>query len=431
MSAVPNLQMPAGRPEIGVVVIQPTAFCNINCTYCYLPDRNNRHVIAQSTVAKLFAEVFASRWACPEITVIWHAGEPLAVPVGFYREAFEAIERMRPQSVIVRHAFQTNGMLINPEWCALFRDWSVGVGVSIDGPQQLHDVHRKTRSGKGTFDKTIAGIRCLRSEKVPFHVISVLSHDSLAMPEELLAFYISEGIDHICFNVEESEGDHVSSLFAGSELRARYETFLRTFWHLARASNRVQFLREIDLAIPRVFRPNEVPTRNIQVEPLAMINVDSHGNVSSFSPELLGLRNADYADFLLGNINTHSLAQIYETCLASALFRDIEAGVAACSASCPYFSVCGGGAPVNKLFENGSFTGTETSYCTLTQIVPTDLILEAYDRLEQSWAENDQPAEGPSTSDLLTFAPDGSGDERAAHASQRAIPATSMPSRVS
>jgi uncharacterized protein len=162
-----------------------------------------------------------------------------------------------------------------------------------------------------------------------------------------------------------------------------------------------------------------------------MINVDSHGNVSSFSPELLGLRNADYADFLLGNINTHSLAQIYETCLASALFRDIEAGVAACSASCPYFSVCGGGAPVNKLFENGSFTGTETSYCTLTQIVPTDLILEAYDRLEQSWAENDQPAEGPSTSDLLTFAPDGSGDERAAHASQRAIPATSMPSRVS
>lgn len=401
-----------GAPEIGVVVIQPTAFCNINCTYCYLPDRDNKHVIAQSTVTKLFAEVFASGWACPEITVIWHAGEPLAVPVAFYREAFESIERIRPQSVVVRHAFQTNGMLINPEWCALFRDWGVGVGVSVDGPQPLHDVHRKTRSGKGTFDKTIAGIRCLRSEKVPFHVISVLSHDSLAMPEELLAFYVSEGIDHICFNVEESEGDHVSSLFAGAALRARYEAFLRTFWHRARASGRVQFLREIDLAIPRVFRPNEMPTRNIQVEPLAMINVDSHGNVSSFSPELLGLRNADYADYLLGNINSHSLAQIYAACLESALFRDIQAGVDACATACPYFSVCGGGAPVNKLFENGSFTGTETSYCTLTQIVPTDLILEAYERLERSWAE-------------------GASGEAMTHTSQQAVPATALSSRVS
>ena len=77
-------------------MVQPTAFCNINCTYCYLPDRNNKHVIAQSTVTRLFSEIFASGWACPEITVVWHAGEPLAVPVSFYREAFATIERLRP-----------------------------------------------------------------------------------------------------------------------------------------------------------------------------------------------------------------------------------------------------------------------------------------------------------------------------------------------
>jgi len=134
-----------------------------------------------------------------------------------------------------------------------------------------------------------------------------------------------------------------------------------------------------------VFRPSEADARNVQVEPLAMLNVDAHGNVSSFSPELLGLENPAYGDFLLGNINTRSLAAIHEACLKSALYRDVQQGVAACRAECEYFSVCGGGAPVNKLFENGSFTGTRTSYCTLTQIVPTDLILEAYDRLEQSW----------------------------------------------
>jgi uncharacterized protein len=376
-----------------MVVVQPTAFCNINCTYCYLPDRNNKHVIAQSTVTRLFGEIFASGWSCPEITVVWHAGEPLAVPVAFYRDAFAAIEQMRPQSVIVKHSFQTNGMLIDAEWCRLFLEGNVGVGVSIDGPRELHDRHRKTRSGKGTFDKTLAGIRCLRANGVPFHVISVLSRDSLSMADELLDFYLSEGIDQICFNLEESEGDHVSDLFAptreGPPLRARYAAFLRRFWHRARASGQVKFVREIDLALPRVFRPDGSPTRNIQTEPLAMLNVDSHGNVSSFSPELLGLKNKDYGDFLLGNINRQSLAEIHRTCIGSALHRDIQAGVRACSAACDYFSVCGGGAPGNKLFENGSFASTTTSYCTLTQMVPTDLILEAYERLEQSWTEND------------------------------------------
>ena len=381
MPAAPQI----GPPQIGMVVLQPTAFCNINCSYCYLPDRDNRHVLAPSTVTRLFTELFASGWAAPHLTVVWHAGEPLVVPVAFYREAFAAIERLRPPSVAVRHAFQTNGMLIDDGWCALFRDWKVGVGVSLDGPRELHDANRKTRSGAGTFDRTVAGIRRLQAAELPFHVISVLSSASLDDPDGLLDFYLEHGIDHVCFNVEESEGSHVSQLFAGEGLQRRYEAFLRRFWHRARADGRVKFVREIDLAIPRVFRPSEARTRNVQVEPLAMLNVDAHGNVSSFSPELLGLKNPAYGDFLLGNINTRSLAAIHEACLKSALYRDVQQGVAACRAECEYFSVCGGGAPVNKLFENGSFTGTRTSYCTLTQIVPTDLILEAYDRLEQSW----------------------------------------------
>ena len=388
MQSFSPLEAPAGRPEVEMVIIQPTPFCNINCSYCYLPDRSNKHVIAQSTVTKLFTELFASGWNNPDLTVLWHAGEPLAVPAAFYREAFATIERLRPKDgpwpVRVRHSFQTNGMLIDDAWCDFFKEWNVGVGISIDGPRDLHDANRKTRSGAGTFDKTIAGVRRLRDAGYPFHILSVLGRASLEMPEEMLAFYVSEGIDHVCFNVEESEGDYVSDLFQGAELRQRYETFLRTFWHLARAGGRVKFVREIDHALPRVFRPEGVRARNIQVEPLGMINVDSHGNVSSFSPELLGYKNADYGDFLLGNINRQSLAEIYQTSLDSAFLRDIQKGVEACRAHCEYFSVCGGGAPVNKFFENGRFDSTTTSFCTLTQMVPTDLILEAFDKFEQS-----------------------------------------------
>jgi len=104
--------------------------------------------------------------------------------------------------------------------------------------------------------------------------------------------------------------------------------------------------------------------------------------VSSFSPELLGLKNADYDDFIVGNIHRDSLDEMLHSDAMRAMHRDIAAGVAACKAECAYFAVCGGGSPINKLTENGSFATTRTSFCDLVQKVPTDLILEALDRLE-------------------------------------------------
>lgn len=368
-----------------MVVVQPTPFCNINCSYCYLPSRHDKRVIAQETVATLFEKLFASGWSRPEITVVWHAGEPMVLPVAFYREAFETIEAMRPAHVSIKHSFQTNGTLIKPDWCDFLKEWNVGLGVSVDGPRAIHDANRKTRAGRGTFDRAMAGLKMLREHGVRFHVISVLGRQSLDQPQAMLDFYLEQGVDHVCFNVEESEGDYVSDLFAAGDLRARFQDFLSRFWQLARASGKIHFLREIDTMIPRIFRPSEIDMRNPQVEPLAMLNVDCLGNVSSFSPELLGYQNPDYGNFLLGNINTDSFARIRDAAYGSALYRDISAGVAACREACEYFSICGGGAPVNKLSENGSFATTRTAYCTLTQIVATDLILDSFDRLERSW----------------------------------------------
>ena len=368
-------------PLLETLVVQPTPFCNINCSYCYLPQRDVTSVIEQSVVATLFEKVFDSGWTGEGLTVIWHAGEPLVVPVSFYETAFAAIEKMRPAALQLRHSVQTNGMLITPKWCDLFKKWDVGVGVSIDGPKHLHDAHRVTRSGRGTFDKTLAGIRLLKREQVPFHVLCVLSQPALNSPREMLNFFLSEGIEDVCFNVEESEGAHVSDLFAAADAQELFKSFLSEFWKLSRQSGRIRFLREVDGMLPRIFRPQQSAMRNAQVEPFGMMNVDCHGNVSSFSPELLGLKNSDYGDFIVGNVRTDSLEEMHRSATMKAMSRDIAAGVAACRENCEYFSVCGGGAPINKLAENGSFTGTRTSFCSLTHMAPVDLILDAFDRL--------------------------------------------------
>jgi uncharacterized protein len=370
-------------PLVRTVVLQPTPFCNINCRYCYLPTRNDTSVMPLTTIIAAFEKIFASGWASPQMTVIWHAGEPLVLPVSYYEQAFQAIEAIRPESLQLRHSIQTNGMLINAEWCDLIKKWHIGLGVSVDGPRYLHDANRITRSGAGTFDRTTAGIRLLRKEKIPFHVISVLSEAAMDSPEELLDFYLSEGIEDVCFNVEESEGDHISTLLAGNNPRERFHRFLDRFWILSRQSSKIHFIREIDGMITRIFRPESAPFRNEQVEPMGMLNIDCHGNVSSFSPELLGYKNKAYNDFIIGNVLSDSLEAMRQRPAMQAMTRDIAAGVEMCRKECDYFSVCAGGAPVNKLSENGTFASSKTTFCSLVYMAPTDLILSALDRLEQ------------------------------------------------
>ena len=166
------------------------------------------------------------------------------------------IDGIKPNGMIVEHSFQTNGTLIDDAWCTFFIEQRVNVGVSIDGPQRLHDRHRRTRSGRGTYDRAIAGVRLLRRRQVPFHVISVLTTESLAAPQEMFDFYVAEGIEAVCFNVEESEGGHVSGCFADNDVEAAYYRFLSEFWRLSAAfPGRLAFIREIEDTIQQVVRP--------------------------------------------------------------------------------------------------------------------------------------------------------------------------------
>lgn len=372
-------------PRVELLVVQPTPFCNIDCRYCYLTDRNSKAVVAPQTLVNLFSQVFASGWVQDCLSVVWHAGEPMVLPIGFYRDAFRMIDRLTPAGLSVAHSFQTNGTLIDEAWCAFFAEERVDVGVSVDGPKHLHDRNRLTRSGRGTFDKTIAGIRLLRRNGVPFHVISVLSTASLAAPRELFDFYVEEGIEEVCFNVEESEGDHVSRSLAEIGVEAAYYRFLSEFWRLsAVALGKLTFIREIEHALQQVIRPKDAPFGNQLVEPFAVLSMDWAGNLSTFSPELLGLKNADYGDFLLGNVNRDALVDLPHRPNFARMLRDIRTGVEMCRGRCEYFSVCGGGEPVNKLSENGTFASTETAYCRLTKMRATDLVLDAIERAQQS-----------------------------------------------
>jgi len=368
--------------RIQLLVVQPTPFCNINCRYCYLPDRTNKAVVSDNTLKNLFSQVFASGWADDGLSVVWHAGEPMVLPIEFYQRAFALIDQLKPAELPLNHSFQTNGMLLSDAWADFIVEAKINLGVSIDGPRRFHDMNRVNRAGRGTFDRVIAGVRLLRRRGVPFHVISVLTADSLTAPREMFDFYLDEGIDRVCFNVEESEGDHRSESFAKTGIEDAYYRFLSEFWRLSAAHpGRIKFIREIDDTQRNVVRPRGANFSNQLTTPFAVMSVDWSGNVATFSPELLGLKNALYDDFILGNVNRDRLNELADRPLLARMRVDIDAGVAMCRERCEYFSVCGGGEPVNKLAENGSFATSETTYCRMTKMRPTDLIVDRLGRM--------------------------------------------------
>ena len=138
------------------------------------------------------------------LTVCWHAGEPLAVPIPFYDQAFELLAA---SSRKLRQNIQTNGTLITDDWCRLFKKWSVQIGLSIDGPRAIHDRQRVDRAGRGTFD------RVMRHREVTAARGPVFGHcradpDSLESADELWRFFKAAGIRHVGFNIDEREGVH-------------------------------------------------------------------------------------------------------------------------------------------------------------------------------------------------------------------------------
>jgi len=377
---------PTPAPRCRLFVVQPSPFCNLDCDYCYLPDRGNKARMDERTLVRTFARLFESGLAREQLTVVWHAGEPLAVPLPWYRRAWELITPLVPADLRVHESFQTNATLIDDRWCDYFLERRSAVGVSVDGPAVLNDRHRVTRSGRGSFERVEKGIETLRRRGVEFHVISVLTWDALEYPDEMYEFYVSHGVRDVGFNVEEKEGDHQSSTLDRDGIVDRYRRFLSRFLErVAREPGRLK-VRELDGARDALTNgaPPGAEPQNDQAEPWLIVSVGVDGSFGTFSPELLGLSGEPYGSFDLGNVHREGFLDVRETDKYRALSGDIRAGVDRCRETCEYFRWCGGGAPANKHFENGSMRSTETLFCRLSRKVVIDVVLEHLERVARS-----------------------------------------------
>ncbi len=373
---------------INLVVIQPTPFCNLDCDYCYLPNRDLKERLSLDLIEPIFKEILTSPFVGEFLDICWHAGEPLAVPISYYQEVFKRIEianeKYSSKQVPIYHSIQTNGILINQAWCDFFKESNMCVGVSIDGPDFLHDVHRKTPTGLGTHESVMRGIRYLQKNDIYFNIIGVITQESLNYPDEIFNFFWENGINDVAFNMEETEGINETSSLDKVGTEEKYYQFIKRFWELTSQTNDQFKVREFE-AVCGLICDNQRLAKTDMNHPFAILNIDYLGNFSTFDPELLSVEIKPYGTFILGNVLQDSLESVCHSEKFKQIYQDMIEGVNACRQSCDYFGVCGGGAGSNKYWENGSFNSTETQACRYRTKIVTDVVLEA---LESSFGIN-------------------------------------------
>jgi uncharacterized protein len=381
--------------SVRLLVLQSTPFCNIDCSYCYLPDRTAQTRMSDAVLEAIGVKLLQSGLVSTDLPVLWHAGEPLVLGPDYYQNAFDVLRRGAPRSITLRHKFQTNGTLLTRRWCDFFRDHDVSVGLSLDGPARFHDRHRRTRGGSGTFAKVLQAAEMLTAHGLPFYVICVLTARSLDHADEFFDFFEALGVRRVLLNIEEIEGANHQSSLDRAGIEARYKIFLSRYFDRLRDANSGQSVRELHDTVSNILAHRMTPIRNTLTQPFSSIAVDTEGNVSTFSPELLAARDRRYGKFVFGNLLTGRIEDMLRSPKFEAVAAEIAAGVDACRRECVYFPVCGGGWPSNKLAETGRFDGTETLYCRLTVKTVTDLVLAKL-------AEGDAPALRPAAAALVS-----------------------------
>jgi len=190
--------MPANPhpPRIHVLSKPTGATCNLACAYCFFLDKELLYPSSNFRMTDEMLETYIRQLIeshqTPEVTVAWQGGEPTLMGVDFYRKAIELQNKYRKPGMTFENTMQTNGTLLDDEWCEFFKENNFLIGISIDGPRKLHDVYRVDKGGKGTFDKVMRGVRLLQKHGVEFNVLVTVNRVNADYPLEVYHFLRDE-----------------------------------------------------------------------------------------------------------------------------------------------------------------------------------------------------------------------------------------------
>lgn len=202
------------------ILIKPTgSFCNLQCEYCFYLDKHNlyqgppsMHRMNDDVLEKLIRNMFS----CSDAPIFtWHGGEPTIMGLDFFRKVVALQKKFCGAKKKYGNALQTHGLLLNEEWADFLRQENFLVGISLDGPEMIHDYYRKDRQGQGTFQRAFKNAKMLLDKNVEVNILATVNHHSVNYPSLIYDFFVENGFTFMQF-MPVVERDHTNPEVAAS-----------------------------------------------------------------------------------------------------------------------------------------------------------------------------------------------------------------------
>ena len=194
--SAPTMRPPNAPPAFHLLAKPRGAICNLDCKYCFYLSKEELYKgssfrMTDETLETYIRQLIESH-EVPEVTVAWQGGEPTLMGLDFFRRSIVYEKEYAKPGMKIQNTIQTNGTLINDEWAAFFKENNFLVGLSIDGPREMHDFYRVGRQGEPTFDKVMRGLRFLQKHGVDWNALTTIHHANAHHPVEVYRFLRDE-----------------------------------------------------------------------------------------------------------------------------------------------------------------------------------------------------------------------------------------------
>lgn len=351
------------RPSM-VMVMKATRRCNLRCTYCHFWSNEGNQTMSFEVLARAIHGVLAAP-GVRSVEFVWHGGETTLLPIDFYRKALWLQQRFTRPGQKIANAVQTNGTILTPQWLDFFERYQFSVGVSLDGPPEIHDRRRFDAAGRPTSERVRRSLDQLRERGIAHGVLMVVDGDVVELgAERLLDYFLEIGVDKVALLNVIPENAPSDSESAGNYFEwPRFVEFLQQIFHLwwPRYKDRISFREVSDLMRRLEGAKGGICIYNGNCMG-GFLTVEPQGEISACD-KFIG-----DSDYLFGNLLEMELADLPASPVLGRAHQVTAEGIDQAS-SCRWFGICNGGCPHDRYLRARDRGAHEESCCGLAPLL--------------------------------------------------------------
>ncbi len=322
--------------------------CNLDCEYCFYLDKEELYPETRSfrmddAVLENYVKQYIEAQETNEVTFAWQGGEPTLMGVDFFRQAIRYQQKYRRPGMQIQNSFQTNATLLNDEWGEFFKRNRFLIGVSIDGPPEIHDKYRYDKRGRPSSEQVIGGLRILQKHKVDYNILCVVNKHNAEYPTEVYHYFKELGAEFMQFipAVEHFGGKNVSPRSVTARQYGKFLCAIFDEWVVNDIGKIFVQIFDVALEAWLGYNPSLCVFNETCGDALA---IEHNGDLYSCDHFVT-------PDYHVGNIAENTIAEMVDSTFQRKFGTDKRDTLPEYCRSCEVKFVCNGGCPKNRFIK--------------------------------------------------------------------------------